>query len=141
MKVGEQIDALQLLGISPIRRLVGPRVLACVLAVPVLHVLIAATAILSGFAAELASGQTTVLKYQTAVLRELYLADVVPAALKTLAFGLVVGLVGCYIGLTAGEGSEGVGHAATDSVVVCSLFVLAADVLLVSLIKAVQAIT
>src|SRR5262249_56109744 len=41
MKVGEQIDALQLLGVSPLRRLVGPRILACVLAVPVLHVLIA----------------------------------------------------------------------------------------------------
>ena len=104
-------------------------------------VLIAATAILSGFVAELASGQTAVLKYQTAVLRELYLSDVVPAALKTLAFGLVVGLVGCYVGLTAGEGSEGVGRAATDSVVVCSLLVLAADVILVSLIKAVQAVT
>ena len=42
MKVGEQIDALQLLGVSPLRRLIGPRVLACVLAVPVLHILIAA---------------------------------------------------------------------------------------------------
>ena len=71
------------------------RVLACVLAVPVLHVLIASTAILSGFVAESAAGGTTVLKYQTAVMRELYLADVLPAALKTLAFGLVVGLVGC----------------------------------------------
>jgi len=141
MKVGEQIDALQLLGVSPLRRLVGPRILACVFAVPVLHILIAGTAILSGFVAEVASGQTTVLKYQTAVLRELYLSDVLPAALKTLAFGLVVGLVGCYIGLTAGEGSEGVGRAATDSVVVCSLFVIATDVFLVSLIKAAQSLT
>lgn len=141
MKVGEQLDALHLLGVSPLRRLIGPRVLACVFAVPVLHVLIAATAILSGFLAELASGQTTVLKYQTAVLRELYLFDVVPAAMKTLVFGLVVGVVGCYIGLTANEGSEGVGRAATDAVVVCSLFVLATDVFLVSLIKAMQAVT
>ena len=70
--------------------------------------------------------------------RSLYLVDVVPAALKTLAFGLVVGLTGCFIGLTAGGGSEGVGQAATDSVVMCSLFVLAADVFLVGLIKAVQ---
>lgn len=137
MKLGEQIDALQLLGVSPVRRLVGPRVLACVLAVPVLHVLIATTAILSGFAAELVSGSTTVLKYQTAVMRELYLVDVLPAALKTLAFGLVVGVTGCYIGMTAEEGSEGVGRAATDSVVVCSLLVLATDVFLVGLIKAI----
>ncbi len=136
MKLGEQIEALQLLGVSPVRRLVGPRVLACVLAVPVLHVLIAATALASGFVAELLTGSTTVLKYQTAVMRELYLVDVLPAALKTLAFGLVVGLAGCYIGMTASEGSEGVGRAATDSVVVCSLLVLAADVFLVGLFKA-----
>lgn len=136
MKLGEQIDALQLLGVSPLRRLIGPRVLACVLAVPVLHVLIAATALASGFVAETLTGSTTLLKYQTAILRELYLMDVLPAALKTLAFGLVVGLAGCYIGMTAKEGSEGVGRAATDSVVVCSLLVLAADVILVALFKA-----
>lgn len=138
MRVGEQIDAMELLGVSPFRRLVGPRVLACILAVPVLHVLIAAVALVSGYAAESVTGQTTVLKYDAAAMRELYLSDVVPAALKTLVFGLVVGVTGCFIGLTAGEGSEGVGHAATDSVVMCSLFVLAADVLLVGLIKAVQ---
>jgi phospholipid/cholesterol/gamma-HCH transport system permease protein len=138
MRVAEQIDAMELLGVSPLRRLVGPRVLACVLAVPVLHVLIAAVAMASGFAAEVAGGQTTLLKYQTAALRELYLIDVVPSGLKTLAFGLVVGVTGCFIGLTADGGSEGVGQAATDSVVMCSLFVLAADVFLVGLIKAAQ---
>jgi phospholipid/cholesterol/gamma-HCH transport system permease protein len=66
------------------------------------------------------------------------LADVIPAGLKTLAFGLVVGVVGCFIGLNPREGSEGVGRAATDSVVACSLLVLAADVLLVLFIKAGQ---
>ena len=138
MRVSEQIDALELLGVSPLRRLVGPRVLACVLAVPLLHILIAATALGSGFVAELATGSTTYLKYNTAALRELVLQDVIPAGLKTLVFGLVVGVTGCFIGMNAREGSEGVGRAATDSVVACSLLVLLADVLLVLLIKAGQ---
>jgi phospholipid/cholesterol/gamma-HCH transport system permease protein len=138
MRVGEQIDAMQLLGVSPLRRLIGPSVRACIVAVPVLHVVIATVALASGYAAESATGQTTLLKYDAAAMRELYLGDVVPAALKTLAFGFGVGIVGCYIGLTAGEGSEGVGHAATDSVVMCSLLVLLVDVLLVGLIKAWQ---
>jgi phospholipid/cholesterol/gamma-HCH transport system permease protein len=138
MRVTEQIDALELLGVSPLRRLVGPRVVACVLAVPVLHVLIAATALVSGFVAEGVTGSTTYLKYDTAAARELLLQDVVPAALKTLVFGLVVGVTGCFIGLSAREGSEGVGRAATDSVVACVLLVLACDVLLVGLIKAGQ---
>ncbi len=139
MKVSEQIDALELLGVSPLRRLVGPRVVACVFAVPALHILIATTALGSGFVAEMATGSTTYLKYDTAAVRELLLQDVIPAGLKTLVFGLVVGVTGCFIGLHARDGSEGVGHAATDSVVACILLVLAVDVLLVGLIKAIQA--
>jgi phospholipid/cholesterol/gamma-HCH transport system permease protein len=140
MKVTEQIDALELLGVSPVRRLVGPRVLACVLAVPLLHVLIAGIALGSGYFAENLTGSTTYLKYSTAALRELALEDVLPAALKTLVFGLVVGVTGCFIGMNPREGSEGVGRAATDSVVACSLLVLAADVLLVMFIMAMQAL-
>ncbi|QEL18464.1 MlaE family ABC transporter permease [Limnoglobus roseus] len=135
MRVNEQIDALVLLGVSPLRRLVAPRVLACILAVPLLHVLIATLSISSGFVAEMIVGQTTWLKYQTAVLRELYLRDVVPALLKTLAFGFLTGVTGCYIGLTTRGGSEDVGSAATDSVVVCSLLILAADVVMVGLTR------
>jgi phospholipid/cholesterol/gamma-HCH transport system permease protein len=136
MRVSEQLDALEILGISPIKRLIGPRVLACVVAVPTLHVLIAGTAVLSGLIAESFAGTTTLLKYQTAVMRELYLPDVLAAAMKTFVFGLVIGLAGCYIGLTADEGSDGVGRAATDGVVVCTLLVLVSDVFLVGLIKA-----
>lgn len=135
MRVGEQVDALELLGISPMRRLVGPRVLACVLATPLLHVLVAGVALGSGFIAESVAGPTTWLRYQTAVLQELRLAEVVPAGLKTLVFGALVGVTGCFVGLTARGGSEGVGKAATDSVVACSLLVLAADVLLVGMIQ------
>jgi phospholipid/cholesterol/gamma-HCH transport system permease protein len=138
MRVSEQIDALELLGVSPVRRLVGPRVVACVLAVPLLHALIAATALGSGFLAETLTGSTTFLKFSTAALRELLLEDVIPAGLKTLAFGLVVGVTGCYIGMYPRAGSEGVGRAATDSVVACSLLVLVADVMLVLAIKAGQ---
>ncbi len=141
MRVSEQIDALELLGVSPVRRLVGPRVLACVLAVPLLHILIAVIALSSGYLAENLTGSTTYLKYTTAALRELALEDVIPAGLKTLAFGLVVGVTGCFIGINPREGSEGVGRAATDSVVACALLVLAADVLLVMLIKAMQQVT
>jgi phospholipid/cholesterol/gamma-HCH transport system permease protein len=101
-------------------------------------VLIAALAIGSGYLAESVAGQTTWLKYQAAVLQELRLTDVVPAALKTLAFGGLVGATGCFLGLTARGGSEGVGKAATDSVVASVLLVLAADVLLVGLIQVVS---
>lgn len=135
MRVAEQIDALEMLGVSPWRRLIGPRVLAVTLAVPCLHVLVATSAILSGYVAEQITGSTTMLKYQAAVLQELRLNEVLPAGLKTLAFGYLIGVTGCWIGLKAEGGSEGVGRAATDSVVSCCLLVLLADVVLVGLTR------
>lgn len=139
MTVTEQVDALRLLGVSPFKRLVGPRVVACVGAVPILHIVIAVTAIGSGYVAELLMTTETAswLRYREAALLRLSLWDIVPAGMKTLVFGFLVGVIGCYTGLRAHGGSEGVGRATTDSVVACCLAVLAADVLLVMLIKAV----
>jgi len=136
MRLGEQVDALELLGVSPMKRLAAPRILACILAAPLLHVLIAVLALGSGFFAETISGSTNALKYEAAVLRELRFAEVLPAGLKTLVFGLLIGGTGCFIGLRAHGGSEGVGRAATQSVVYCTLLVLIADVFLVGLIQA-----
>jgi phospholipid/cholesterol/gamma-HCH transport system permease protein len=135
MKLGEQLDALELLGLPPMRVLVGPRVLACVLALPLLHIYIAALALLSGFVAENVVGHTNWLRFQTASLKELYPQDVIPAALKTTVFGFLIGVAGCYYGMWAEGGTEGVGRAATAGVVASCLLVLAADVLLVGLIQ------
>jgi phospholipid/cholesterol/gamma-HCH transport system permease protein len=137
MTVGEQVDALRLLGVSPMRRVVGPRVLACVVAVPLLHVVVSVLAVGSGYVAELVGGHMVWAKYQTLVLQELRLAEVLPAGLKTLVFGGLIGATGCFVGLSAGGGSEGVGRAATNSVVACVLLVLLADVLLVGVIQAI----
>jgi len=137
MKLGEQLDALELLGLPPMRVLVGPRVLACILALPLLHIYIAALALLSGYVAENIVGSTNWLKFQTASLKELYPEDVFPAGLKTMVFGFLIGVAGCYYGMRAEGGTEGVGRAATAGVVASCLLVLAADVLLVGLIRAV----
>lgn len=135
LRTTEQLDALQLLGVSPMVRLIGPRVLACLLATPMLHVLIATLALGGGYVAEAMIGHTTWLKYQIAVLAELRVEQVVLSGLKTVVFGGLVGVTGCYLGHQAEMGSEGVGRAATMSVVVCSLLVLGSDVILVSVIQ------
>jgi phospholipid/cholesterol/gamma-HCH transport system permease protein len=137
MRATEQTDALELLGISPMNRLLGPRILACVLAVPLLHVLTAAMAIGSGFLAEVITGQTTWTRYEMGVLAELRVHDVLLAFGKTFVFGWLIGVAGCYIGMSAPLGAEGVGIAATKSVVVSSLLVLLADVVLVAVIRCV----
>lgn len=135
MRQTEQIDALEVLGVSPLRRLVGPRVLACALALPLLTVFFSFLAILGGYAAEALGGSMGWLQYSQASLNALRLEDVVPATLKTVAFGYLTGTAGCYFGLAAEGGTEGVGRAATRGVVFSILAVLLANVLLVRLIQ------
>jgi len=135
MRLTEQIDALEVLGLSPLRQLVGPRVLACMLALPLLTVFIAYLAIAAGFLCEAAGGSMTWTQYQTETLRLLTLHDAIPAVLKTVVFGFLIGVTGCYHGMTAHGGTEGVGRAATRGVVLSIFLVLVVNVLLVRLIQ------
>jgi phospholipid/cholesterol/gamma-HCH transport system permease protein len=136
MRLTEQIDALEILGLSPMRVLVAPRVLACILALPLLTLFIDYLAIFSGFVAEtVSSGGLSSTQYRNAVLSALTLRQAVPATLKTVVFGLLTGATGCYYGMNAAGGTEGVGRAATRSVVVSIFLVLIADVVLVRLVQ------
>lgn len=136
MRLTEQIDALEVLGLSPLRLLVAPRVLACVLALPLLTVFIDYLAILSGYLAEqISGGNLSWTLYQADALRYLKPSRVVAATLKTVVFGYLIGVTGCWYGLTARGGTEGVGRAATRSVVVSLFLVLVANVILVRLIQ------
>jgi phospholipid/cholesterol/gamma-HCH transport system permease protein len=132
MRLTEQIDALEALGVPSFRLLVAPRVLACMFSLPLLTVFIAYLAIGSGFLAEsLGSGGLSLTQYHHEVLRVLRLHDVVPATLKTVVFGYLISVTGCYCGMTAQGGTEGVGRAATRGVVLSIFLVLTADVILV----------
>ena len=135
MKQTEQIDALEMLGVSAIRRLVAPRVLACVLALPLLTVFIDYLAIAGSFAAEAAASGATWVQYREACLRGLRFTDVLLATHKTLVFGFLIGVAGCYFGVHAEGGTEGVGRAATRGVVMATLCVLLSNVVLVRLIQ------
>ena len=136
MRLTEQIDALEVLGSSPLRVLVAPRVLACMIALPLLTVFISYLGILSGFLAEsLGGGSLTWAQYHTECLRDLTLRNVLPATLKTVVFGHIIGVTGCYFGMQAAGGTEGVGRAATRSVVASIFLVLMADVVLVRAIQ------
>src|SRR5438093_1124072 len=135
MKQTEQIDALEMLGVSALRRLVAPRVMACVLVLPLLTVFIDYLAVMGSFAAEAATSGATWTQYREACLHGLRFHDVLLATLKTLVFGFLIGVAGCYFGVHAEGGTEGVGHAATRGVVAATLCVLLSNVLLVRLIQ------
>ena len=135
MRLTEQIDALATMGLSPLKFLVGPRVLACMIALPLLTILIAFIALGSSAVAELTGGSMSWTLYQTAMLKGLANAPVVAATLKTVVFGLLIAVAGCWNGLHAPEGAEGVGIAATRGVVGATLLVLLSNVALVKVIQ------
>ncbi len=137
MVLTEEVEAMAVLGAPAIPTLVAPRALACALAAPLLTVVLDGSALLGGLAAELLGGEMTAQVYGQKSLLFLKLSDVVPATLKTSLFGLLVGLIGCRVGLTADRSAESVGRAATRGVVSAMAAVFAANVVVVPWIQAV----
>ncbi|MBX9681846.1 MAG: ABC transporter permease [Gemmataceae bacterium] len=135
MKLTEQIDALEAMGVSPMRRLVGPRVLACMLALPLLTVFLGAFALGSSFLAEMIGGTMFPTPYQNALLAGLARSKLAAAILKTTVFGWLIAVAGCWCGLHPEPGAEGVGIAATRGVVASIFAVMIANVLLVQVIQ------
>lgn len=136
MTMTEEVDAREVLGASTIASLVAPRVIACTLAVPLLTILLDAFAMAGGFGAELAGGSLSSEAFQRRALDFLRLSDVIPATLKTVVFGLLVALIGCWTGLNADRSTEAVGNAATRGVVRSMLAIFGANVVLVPTIQA-----
>ncbi len=131
----EEIDARIVLGTDPVPTLVAPRAIACALAVPLLTVIIDASALLGSLGAELVAGRSSAALFWNRSLAFLRLADIVPATVKTAVFGLLVALTACWTGLNADRSAEAVGHAAIRGVVRAILVVFAANVVMVPLIQ------
>jgi phospholipid/cholesterol/gamma-HCH transport system permease protein len=134
MKVTEQIDALEASAVDSFRYLVVTRVIACVIALPILTSLMNFTGMLGGFAAETAITGMPLRTYFTQAFSSIQFSDLIPATLKTMVFGFIIATVASYLGVHTTRGTEGVGDASTRSVVLASILLIAANVLLVRLI-------
>ncbi len=134
MKVSEQIDALEVSAVSPYRFLAAPRILACILMMPLLTVAADFWALLVGWFANALVDPMSLHRFIESGFNGATLSTFLPPTLKTAVFGAIVGLISCFQGMTTTGGAEGVGRAATKSVVLASLFVILADVVLVKLI-------
>jgi phospholipid/cholesterol/gamma-HCH transport system permease protein len=134
MRVTEQIDALEANAVDSFHFLVVTRVIACVLAMPLLTVLMDFAGVLGGYVAEaVASGMSWRLYFERAFTFISY-SDLLPATFKTSVFGFLIAAVSSYLGYNARGGTEGVGDASTRSVVVSSILIIVSDVILVRLI-------
>ena len=130
MRVTQQIDALQVSALDPIRFLVVCRMVACMLALPLLTAIADVVGMLGGLVVGISQGNMTPSFYVTMTVRYVGVDDILPGLLKTVAFGLIIGNVACYQGFSTKGGTEGVGVATTTAVVTSSLSILLSDVIL-----------
>ena len=134
MKVTEQIDAIEASAVNPYKFLVATRVLACMLMLPLLTIAADFCGIIAGWLANTIVEPITLKLFITQGLKDAHFSDLFPSTLKTVVFGFIIGMVGCFQGMRAKGGTGGVGRASTTAVVLSSLFVILADVVLVRLI-------
>ena len=134
MRATEQIDGIESLSIDSFKFLVVPRIVACVLALPLLTLFMDLSGLLGGFLAERAASGISFQLYITRAFSAFEWSNFVPPTFKTSVFGLIIGTVSSYFGYTTNRGAQGVGQAATNSVVVSSLLILVTDVILIKAI-------
>lgn len=131
MKVTEQIDAMEVSGTNPFKYVIVTRVLATTLMLPVLTVFNDVISMLGSFAGVNIKGDVNFHLYFAQALAEMNFTDVIPSLIKTVFFGLAIGLIATFKGYNSNKGTEGVGEAANSSVVLASLMVFVIDIIAV----------
>jgi phospholipid/cholesterol/gamma-HCH transport system permease protein len=137
MKLNEEIDALSTLGISPVRFLVMPRVLALGLMMPLLAMYANCLGVLGGMAVAYATLDIPPAAYWIEMLTIVTLPDIAVGLIKAVVFGLIVGVTGCLRGLQSSRDASGVGKAATSAVVTSILLIIVADAIFAVVFNAV----
>jgi phospholipid/cholesterol/gamma-HCH transport system permease protein len=127
MLVSEQIDAMRALGTDPLRKLVAPRLFATVITLPLLTILSDFCGLLGGYFVSYYTVRLTTQEYWTSAYQALTYKDVTQGLIKPFFFAVLISLVGCYHGLHTKGGTEGVGRATTQAMVVASVLIVVVD--------------
>jgi len=134
MKVSEQIDAIEASAVNPYRLLAATRILACILMLPLLTIAADGCGLLTGWFAQSLVQPLSFHQFIESGFQGATFNAFLPQTFKTAVYGLIIGLIACFQGMRTEGGAEGVGRAATNSVVLGSLFLILADVVLVKFI-------
>lgn len=135
MKVTEQIDAIEVSAVNPHKFLAATRILACTVALPLLTLAASFFGILCGWLAATLMEPISLQKFIDVGFKGASFKDALPPTFKTSVYGLIIGIIASFQGMRTKGGAEGVGNAATTSVVLSSLFLILADVVLVKVIQ------
>jgi len=130
MRVTDQIDALTTLSTEPMKYLVAPRLLAGIVALPLLVVIADILGVLGGYLVATQKLGFSPGTYLTSTFANLRSEDVISGLIKAAVFGFIIALMGCFNGYRSKGGAQGVGAATTAAVVSASILILALDYVL-----------
>ena len=130
MKVTQQIDALRVSAISPLNYLVVPRLLACIICLPLLTVIADVVGIIGGGIVSVVMGLSTARWYAKVTAQFVEFIDFFPGLIKAVFFGFLIASIATYFGFNAKRGTQSVGKVTTMAVVTASLAILLSDVIL-----------
>ncbi|MDD5438601.1 MAG: ABC transporter permease [Candidatus Omnitrophica bacterium] len=130
MKVSEQIEALETMALNPVRFLVVPRFLALIVMLPCLTILSDIIGVIGGFLVGVYNMGLNPYRYIDFSFNFMTWKDVSTGLIKSFTFGVIISIIGCYMGLTTKGGAEGVGRATTTSVVTSFVLIILFDCIL-----------
>jgi phospholipid/cholesterol/gamma-HCH transport system permease protein len=133
MLVTEQVDAMRAMGTDPSRKLISPRVLAALITVPLLTTISVFVGLVGGMVASVFSLRLSATTFWQRAIAILEFSDLMQGFTKSLVFAFILSTVGCYQGLNVRGGTQGVGRATTQAVVVSSVMIIIADTFLTKL--------
>ena len=133
MRVTEQIDAMEVSAVNPFKFLVVSRVVATTLMIPTLVFYTGFVSMMGSFLNVNANEMTSFVTFFEKAFEKIVFLDVWAAMTKATVFGFTIGMVGCYKGYHASQGTEGVGKAANSAVVMCMFLIFIEEIIIVQI--------
>jgi len=133
MRVTEQIDAMEVSSINPFKYLVSTRVIAATITVPILGLYCAFVALMGSYVSVHSHEATSILSFFHNGFSTITFLDIFSSIIKSTLFGFTIGMIGCYKGYNATQGTRGVGRAANEAVVLSMFLVFVEEVIVVQI--------
>jgi phospholipid/cholesterol/gamma-HCH transport system permease protein len=138
MKVTEQIDAMEVSAINPFKYLVVTRVMACTVCLPLLMSYTALVGMMGSFIDIHLNEQTSLVAFFNKAFNDISFLDLISSFVKSVTYGFTIGVVSCYLGYNASQGTTGVGKAANVSVVVSMFLIFIEEVIIVQVVNSIR---
>lgn len=127
MRIREQIDALEVMGVAPLQFLIAPRIMAGLIALPILTVIFDVVGVMGGYLVAVHLLNVSGGLYFASIESAVVMGDITTGLIKAASFGLLITWICTFRGYHAQRGAEGVSHATTSAVVLSSVLILICD--------------